>query len=69
MVVATVTLLWGAILGCAKDDIKKGLAGSTRPLVGGEEVVRGKEGQVLSALGFSEGALHALPQFRLGAVL
>lgn len=34
VVVATVTLLWGAILGCAKDDIKKGLAGSTMSQIG-----------------------------------
>ena len=32
--VATVTLLWGAILGCAKDDIKKALAGSTMSQIG-----------------------------------
>ena len=30
----TVTLLWGAILGCAKDDIKKALAGSTMSQIG-----------------------------------
>ncbi|TWH02990.1 NADH-quinone oxidoreductase subunit L, partial [Nocardioides sp. J9] len=34
VVVATVTLLWGAIIGCAKDDIKKGLAGSTMSQIG-----------------------------------
>jgi NADH-quinone oxidoreductase subunit L len=34
VVVATVTLLWGAILGCAKDDIKKVLAGSTMSQIG-----------------------------------
>lgn len=34
VVVATVTLLWGAILGCAKDDIKKALAGSTMSQIG-----------------------------------
>jgi NADH-quinone oxidoreductase subunit L len=34
MVVATVTLLWGAIIGCAKDDIKKVLAGSTMSQIG-----------------------------------
>ncbi|WP_322937695.1 NADH-quinone oxidoreductase subunit L [Nocardioides bizhenqiangii] len=34
VIVATVTLLWGAILGCAKDDIKKGLAGSTMSQIG-----------------------------------
>ena len=34
VVVATVTLLWGAILGCAKDDIKKALAGSKMSQIG-----------------------------------
>jgi NADH-quinone oxidoreductase subunit L len=34
VIVATVTLLWGAILGCAKDDIKKVLAGSTMSQIG-----------------------------------
>ena len=34
VVVAVVTLLWGAILGCAKDDIKKVLAGSTMSQIG-----------------------------------
>ncbi|GAA1509815.1 NADH-quinone oxidoreductase subunit L [Nocardioides humi] len=34
VIVATVTLLWGAIIGCAKDDIKKGLAGSTMSQIG-----------------------------------
>ncbi|MFC6288032.1 NADH-quinone oxidoreductase subunit L [Nocardioides sp. GCM10027113] len=34
VVVAVVTLLWGAIIGCAKDDIKKGLAGSTMSQIG-----------------------------------
>ncbi|MEJ7775247.1 MAG: NADH-quinone oxidoreductase subunit L [Nocardioidaceae bacterium] len=32
--VATVTLLWGAVIGCAKDDIKKALAGSTMSQIG-----------------------------------
>ena len=31
---ATVTLLFGAIIGCAKDDIKKALAGSTMSQIG-----------------------------------
>ena len=31
---ASVTLLWGAIIGCAKDDIKKALAGSTMSQIG-----------------------------------
>ena len=34
VVVAVVTLLWGAIIGCAKDDIKKVLAGSTMSQIG-----------------------------------
>jgi len=34
VVVAVVTLLWGAILACAKDDIKKALAGSTMSQIG-----------------------------------
>jgi len=33
-VVGAVTLLWGAIIGCAKDDIKKSLAGSTMSQIG-----------------------------------
>jgi NADH-quinone oxidoreductase subunit L len=34
MIVGLVTLMWGAIIGCAKDDIKKGLAGSTMSQIG-----------------------------------
>jgi NADH-quinone oxidoreductase subunit L len=34
VVVGTVTLLYGAIVGCAKDDIKKALAGSTMSQIG-----------------------------------
>ncbi len=34
VIVAVVTLLWGAIIGCAKDDIKKTLAGSTMSQIG-----------------------------------
>ncbi|HEX3932991.1 MAG TPA: NADH-quinone oxidoreductase subunit L [Nocardioides sp.] len=34
MIVATVTLLYGAVIGCAKDDIKKVLAGSTMSQIG-----------------------------------
>ena len=34
VIVGLVTLLWGAIIGCAKDDIKKGLAGSTMSQIG-----------------------------------
>ena len=34
VVVGAVTLIFGAIVGCAKDDIKKGLAGSTMSQIG-----------------------------------
>ncbi len=34
IVVGLVTLLWGAVIGCAKDDIKKALAGSTMSQIG-----------------------------------
>ncbi|MBB6627347.1 NADH-quinone oxidoreductase subunit L [Nocardioides sp. KIGAM211] len=34
VVVAVTTLLWGAVIGCAKDDIKKALAGSTMSQIG-----------------------------------
>jgi len=34
LVVGLVTLLWGAVIGCAKDDIKKALAGSTMSQIG-----------------------------------
>jgi NADH-quinone oxidoreductase subunit L len=34
VVVAVITLLWGAVLGCARDDIKKVLAGSTMSQIG-----------------------------------
>ena len=34
VLVGAVTLLWGAIIGCAKDDIKKVLAGSTMSQIG-----------------------------------
>lgn len=33
-VVGALTLLWGAFIGCAKDDIKKSLAGSTMSQIG-----------------------------------
>lgn len=34
VVVAVISLLWGAWIGCAKDDIKKALAGSTMSQIG-----------------------------------
>ncbi len=34
IVVAVISILWGAVIGCAKDDIKKALAGSTMSQIG-----------------------------------
>jgi NADH-quinone oxidoreductase subunit L len=34
IVIAVISLLWGAWIGCAKDDIKKALAGSTMSQIG-----------------------------------
>jgi NADH-quinone oxidoreductase subunit L len=34
VVVALISIFWGAIIGCAKDDIKKALAGSTMSQIG-----------------------------------
>lgn len=34
VVIAVISILWGAIIGCAKDDIKKALAGSTMSQIG-----------------------------------
>jgi NADH-quinone oxidoreductase subunit L len=34
VIVGAVTLLWGAVIGCAKDDIKKALAASTMSQIG-----------------------------------
>ncbi len=55
VVVATVTLLWGAILGCAKDDIKKALAGSTMSQIGYMMLGAG-----LGAAGYAFAIFHLL---------
>lgn len=34
VVVAVISIFWGAVIGCAKDDIKKALAGSTMSQIG-----------------------------------
>ncbi len=49
-VVGAVTLLFGAIIGCAKDDIKKALAGSTMSQIGYMTLAagRGPAGDVLA---------------------
>jgi NADH-quinone oxidoreductase subunit L len=55
VIVATVTLLWGAIIGCAKDDIKKGLAGSTMSQIGYMMLGAG-----LGAAGYAFAIFHLL---------
>ncbi|MBE7325574.1 NADH-quinone oxidoreductase subunit L [Nocardioides sp. Y6] len=55
VVVATVTLLWGAVLGCAKDDIKKALAGSTMSQIGYMMLAAG-----LGVAGYAFAILHLL---------
>ncbi|HQR26270.1 MAG TPA: NADH-quinone oxidoreductase subunit L [Nocardioides sp.] len=55
VVVAVVTLLWGAILGCAKDDIKKALAGSTMSQIGYMMLAAG-----LGAAGYALAIFHLL---------
>ncbi|GGD20681.1 NADH-quinone oxidoreductase subunit L [Nocardioides daphniae] len=55
VVVATVTLLWGAVLGCAKDDIKKALAGSTMSQIGYMMLAAG-----LGVAGYAFAIMHLL---------
>jgi NADH-quinone oxidoreductase subunit L len=55
VIVATVTLLWGAVIGCAKDDIKKALAGSTMSQIGYMMLGAG-----LGAAGYAFAIFHLL---------
>ncbi|QIX28115.1 NADH-quinone oxidoreductase subunit L [Nocardioides sp. JQ2195] len=55
VVVAVVTLLWGAVIGCAKDDIKKVLAGSTMSQIGYMMLGAG-----LGAAGYAFAIFHLL---------
>jgi NADH-quinone oxidoreductase subunit L len=55
VVVGLVTLLWGAILGCAKDDIKKALAGSTMSQIGYMHLAAG-----LGVAGYAFAIFHLL---------
>jgi len=55
VIVGTVTLLWGAILGCAKDDIKKALAGSTMSQIGYMHLAAG-----LGVVGYPFAIFHLL---------
>ncbi|HEY6355636.1 MAG TPA: NADH-quinone oxidoreductase subunit L, partial [Burkholderiaceae bacterium] len=54
-VVGAVTLLFGAIIGCAKDDIKKSLAGSTMSQIGYMFLAAG-----LGPIGYAFGIAHLL---------
>ncbi|WP_110240960.1 NADH-quinone oxidoreductase subunit L [Nocardioides gilvus] len=55
VIVATVTLLWGAVLGCAKDDVKKVLAGSTMSQIGYMMLAAG-----LGVAGYAFAIMHLL---------
>ncbi|HEX6877643.1 MAG TPA: NADH-quinone oxidoreductase subunit L [Nocardioidaceae bacterium] len=55
VVVGVVTLLWGAIIGCAKDDIKKALAGSTMSQIGYMMLAAG-----LGPVGYAFAIFHLL---------
>ncbi len=55
VVIATITLVWGAIIGCARDDIKKVLAGSTMSQIGYMMLAAG-----LGVAGYAFAILHLL---------
>jgi len=55
VVVGLVTLLWGAVIGCAKDDIKRALAGSTMSQIGYMMLAAG-----LGAVGYAFAIFHLL---------
>src|SRR5918992_3892092 len=55
VVVGVVTLLWGAVIGCAKDDIKKALAGSTMSQIGYMHLAAG-----LGVAGYAFAIFHLL---------
>ncbi len=55
VIIGTITLLMGAIIGCAKDDIKKALAGSTMSQIGYMILAAG-----LGPVGYAFAILHLL---------
>jgi NADH-quinone oxidoreductase subunit L len=65
-IVGAATLLFGAIIGCAKDDIKKGLAGSTMSQIGYMILAAG-----LGPIGYAFAILHLLTHgfFKAGLFL
>ena len=71
IVVGAVTLLFGAIVGCAKDDIKKALAGSTMSQIGYMVLAAGPRPDRLRLRDHAPGDARllqgrALPRRRLG---
>ncbi|WP_283139871.1 NADH-quinone oxidoreductase subunit L [Rhizohabitans arisaemae] len=66
-IVGAATLLFGAIIGCAKDDIKKGLAGSTMSQIGYMFLAAGLGG----AVGYVAAIAHLLTHgfFKAGLFL
>src|SRR6478672_727278 len=56
VVVGAVTLIFGAVVGCAKDDIKKALAGSTMSQIGYMILAAG-----LGPVGYAFAIMHLLP--------
>src|SRR6202050_5711472 len=65
-IVGAATLLWGAIIGCAKDDIKKALAGSTMSQIGYMMLAAG-----LGPIGYALAIAHLLAHgfFKAGLFL
>ncbi|MFI6642381.1 NADH-quinone oxidoreductase subunit L [Streptomyces sp. NPDC050504] len=65
-IVGTVTLLFGAIVGCAKDDIKKALAGSTMSQIGYMVLAAG-----LGPIGYAFAIMHLVTHgfFKAGLFL
>ncbi|MBB1259611.1 NADH-quinone oxidoreductase subunit L [Streptomyces alkaliterrae] len=66
VVVGAVTLLFGAIIGCAKDDIKKALAGSTMSQIGYMVLAAG-----LGPIGYAFAIMHLVTHgfFKAGLFL
>ena len=66
VVVGAVTLLFGAVVGCAKDDIKKALAGSTMSQIGYMVLAAG-----LGPLGYAFAIMHLVTHgfFKAGLFL
>src|SRR5690606_17641349 len=63
-IVGAATLLFGALIGCAKDDIKKSLAGSTMSQIGYMHLAAG-----LGPLGYAFAIAHLLAHGTFKAVL